>query len=191
MRSEIFSAIHRQLLGLALALSGDGALATEILWEVDGRGEEAFSQKAGPSAARLKRAVIEASLRRVRIFREELGPKPDWRWSQQLPSPFPSDLTRILFVLRIWEGLPASAVCRLCGILPEEAKTHFAKIFAAVNRDPDILYLFVSSFKDELKSIAENTGAKTTRSGTPPSSERKESQWKMFDVREYRTYSGS
>jgi hypothetical protein len=152
--SAVFGNRYQELFRLALALSGDEELAAEIVRGVQNKVAAEACIGTEFSLLSLKQSIIEESIRRVQIFKEELSEKIDRRWTQQLPWPFHSDLARILFVLRIWEGLPVSAVCRYSGLLPEDVKALLAKIFESAHQDSDILYFFVLSFKERLQAAS-------------------------------------
>lgn len=141
---------------LALALSGNADLAEKILVNVYERASEADQVRDGWHARWVKHCLIRSSIEFLRAQDPaiQIGAEHSSAWSDSLPAPFRADMPRILFVLRVWEGLPFADVCRYCGLSRSEAAGIMVETWRQVNERPEWLEEFAAALMDPVEQTA-------------------------------------
>jgi hypothetical protein len=89
----------------------------------------------------VKHCLIRSSLDFIRPLQtdETTGSLHTPCWSDSLSPPFSAALPRILFVLRVWEGLSLADVCRYCALSRAEAAAMLSETWMQIRTRPACL----------------------------------------------------
>lgn len=141
---EIFLGQLGQFHRLALALCGDHYAAEQALAHAYERARDADYVKPGWHAHWMKHCLIKSCLESIATPKAEdsLGAP---HWSDSLPAPFRIPLPRIIFVLRIWEGIPLMDVCRYISITRAHVETVLLDTWEQIQIRPECLTEFVTA----------------------------------------------
>ena len=132
---DIFSEHLSQFYRLALALCGDTLVAEQSLAEAYERARIADHVHPSWHVRWVKHCLIKSCFDSIRTR------KPDRAslWSDALPTPFRADLPRMLFVLRVWEGIALTDVCRYCSLPRANAEMVLLETWMQVRTRPACL----------------------------------------------------
>ena len=140
---------------LAVALCGDTVAAEKILVDTYERARVATYVKPNWHIRWVKHCLIAASVEHVRQLNAEasLGKAHDCRWSDSLPSPFRANFPRILFVLRIWEGISTADACRYCALSRTNAEAILMDTWTQIRSRPESLTEFAARLQFPLERV--------------------------------------
>jgi len=139
---DIFFSRHLgQFYRLALALCGDRLVAEQSLVDAYQYARIADHVQPGWHVRWVKHCLIKSCFESVRARKVEegAGSTGSLRWSDALSSPFRADLPRILFVLRVWEGISLADVCRYCSLSRTKAEGVLSETWLQVRTRPACL----------------------------------------------------
>lgn len=140
---------------LAFVLSGDAVSAEKILVDTYERARVATYVKPNWHTRWVKHCLIAASVEHIRKLPTEAqnGRAHDSCWSDSLPSPFCTNFPRILFVLRIWEGISTADVCRYCALTRTNAEAILLDTWTQIRSRPESLAEFSARLQFALERM--------------------------------------
>ena len=144
---DIFLGHLSQFYRLALALCGDKLVAEQNLIDAYDRARIADHVQPGWHVRWVKHCLIRSCFDYMRTLETEEagGSLHTSRWSNSLSLPFRADLPRMLFVLRIWEGISLTDVCRYCSLPRANAEAVLSEIWMQVRTRPACLTEFAAA----------------------------------------------
>ncbi len=136
---DIFLGHLSQFYRLALALCGDKLVAEQNLIDAYDRARIADHVQPGWHVRWVKHCLIRSCFDYMRTLETEEagGSLHTSRWSNSLP--------RMLFVLRIWEGISLTDVCRYCSLPRANAEAVLSEIWMQVRTRPACLTEFAAA----------------------------------------------
>ena len=134
---------------LAFVLCGDSVSAEKILVDTYERARVATYVKPNWHIRWVKHCLISASVEHVRKLGTEApsSKATDYYWSDFLPAPFCANFPRILFVLRIWEGISTADACRYCGLSRKNAEALLLDTWTQIRSRPESLAEFAAKLQ--------------------------------------------
>ena len=140
---------------LAFVLCGDTVSAEKILVDTYERARVATYVKPNWHTRWVKHCLISASVEHVRRLNTEasLGKAHDTCWSDSLPAPFCANFPRILFVLRIWEGISTADACRYCALSRTNAEAILLDTWTQIRSRPESLAEFAARLQFPLERV--------------------------------------
>ena len=148
---------------LAFVLSGDTLSAERILVDTYERARVATYVKPNWHTRWVKHCLISASVEHIRKLNTEasLGKVHETCWSDSLPAPFCANFLRILFVLRIWEGISTADACRYCGLSRTTAEALLLETWTQIRNSPESLVEFAARLQFPLEQAPQGRHLKT------------------------------
>jgi DNA-directed RNA polymerase specialized sigma24 family protein len=138
---DIFFKHLSQFYRLALSLCGNRLTAEQTLIDAYERARVAGYIQPGWHIRWVKHCVIKSCLDFIQTQQtsETAGSFPTPCWSDSLSPPFRVALPRILFVLRVWEGLSLADACRYCAVSRAEATDILLETWMQIRTQPAYL----------------------------------------------------
>jgi hypothetical protein len=99
----------------------------------------------------VKHSIIRSCLDSIRPLQadETAGAPHAPCWSDSLSIPFRAALPRILFVLRVWEGISLADVCRYCSLSRADAAAVLSETWMQIRTRPACLTEFASALIEQ------------------------------------------
>jgi hypothetical protein len=138
---DIFSGHLSQFYRLALALCGDRLVAEQSLVDAYKHAMIADHVQPGWHVRWVKHCLIRSCFDYIGALKAEEAADSlhTSRWCDSLSSPFCADLPRMLFVLRVWEGISLADVCRYCSLPRANAEAVLSETWVQVRTRPACL----------------------------------------------------
>jgi DNA-directed RNA polymerase specialized sigma24 family protein len=138
---DIFFKHMSQFYRLALSLCGNTLTAEQTLIDAYERARAADYVQPDWHIRWVKHCVIKSCLdfTRTQQTAEADGSLSAPCWRDSLSPPFRATLPRILFVLRIWEGLSLADVCRYCAVSQTDATAVLLETWMQIRTRPACL----------------------------------------------------
>jgi hypothetical protein len=154
---EIFWQHLWEFYQLAFVLSGDTLSAEKILADTYERARAATYVEPDWHTRWVKHCLISASVEHIRTLNTEAssGKAQDTCWGDSLPAPFCANFPRILFVLRIWEGISTADTCRYCGLSRTNAEALLLDTWTQIRSHPECLTEFAARLQFPFEQVTQ------------------------------------